>query len=146
MDMTLGGIIKEKSSALYSVSRNATVTEAVKIMVDGKVGSVIVIDQGHIGGLFTERDVMCRVVYQGLDPNTTLVDAVMTRDVVTVSSRMTIGEAMSLCTERRIRRLPVMDGTVLLGVVSSGDLTKWAVHDQQHTIEDLTRYIYGEPA
>ncbi|MCP1675248.1 CBS domain-containing protein [Natronocella acetinitrilica] len=146
MDMTLGSIIKEKGGALFSVSPDATVSDAVKVMVDGGVGSVIVLDHGHIKGLFTERDLLRRVVYADKDPATTPIAKVMTADVATVSPDLTVSEAMSLCTEKRIRRLPVVEGDVLLGVVSSGDLTKWAVHDQQHTIDDLTKYIYGEPA
>lgn len=146
MNITLGTILKEKSSALYSVSRRATVLDAVKVMVEGRVGSVVVMGQGGIEGVFTERDLMVRVVHESLDPATTAIEAVMTKDVATVSPYLTVAEAMSLCTEKRIRRLPVVDGDTLLGVVSAGDLTKWAVHDQQHTIEDLTRYIYGEPA
>ena len=146
MDMTLGAILKEKSAALFSVTTGTSVADAVTVMVDGGVGSVLIMDHGHLKGLFTERDLMCRVVYHGLDPRQTPIEEVMTSDVATVRSSLTVGEAMSLCTQRRIRRLPVMDGDTLLGVVSAGDLTKWAVHDQQHTIDDLTRYIYGSPA
>ena len=146
MEMTLGAILKEKSAALFSVTTGTSVADAVTVMVDGGVGSVLVMDHGQLKGVFTERDLMCRVVYHGLDPRQTPIEEVMTSDIATVRPSLTVGEAMSLCTQKRIRRLPVVDGETLLGVVSSGDLTKWAVHDQQHTIDDLTRYIYGSPA
>ena len=113
MDQSLITILKQKSEALYTVPPDASVAEAVKIMADGQVGAVMVMEHGHLRGLFTERDLMIRVVNAGLDPARTPI-----RDV--------------------------FDGDTLLGVVSAGDLTKAAVDDQQHTIDDLYRYIYGE--
>ena len=144
MDQSLITILKQKSEALYTVPPAATVTEAVKIMADGQVGAVLVMEQGHLRGLFTERDLMMRVVNAGLDPAATPIRDVMTTDIATVSPKLTVGEAMTLCTRKRMRHLPVFDGDTLLGVVSAGDLTKAAVDGQQHTIDDLYRYIYGE--
>jgi len=107
------------------------------------VGCVLVMDHGHLAGLFTERDLMRRINYKGLNPGDEAIKTHMTRELIVGSPDMTVGEAMHLCTEHRIRHVPVFDGDTLLGMVSAGDLTKWAVQDQQHTIEDLTRYIYG---
>jgi len=146
MDITLSTILKEKQDALFSVDPEATVKEAVDVMVSGGVGCVLVLDKGELVGLFTERDLMRRVAHRGLDPATTPIREVMTTDVATVSPSLNVGEAMSLCTSKRLRHLPVFDGGTLLGVISAGDLTKWAVDDQQHIIDDLFKYIYDERA
>lgn len=146
MDTTLREILTRKSSQLYSVPVGALVTDAVVTMVENNVGSVLVMDGERLRGLFTERDLMCRVVHEGRDPRDTPVHEVMTDEVAAVDPSMTLDEAMSLCTERRVRHLPVYEGDELLGIVSAGDLTKAAVRDQQHTIDDLVRYIYGGEA
>lgn len=143
MDQTLGSILKNKSEALYSVPSDASVAEAVKIMADARVGAILVMDKGELCGMFTERDLMTRVVNEGLEPAATPVGQVMTRDIATVSPGVTVGEAMSLCTRKRMRHLPVYEGDTLLGVISAGDLTKAVVDGQQHTIDDLVRYIYS---
>lgn len=143
MDQTLGSILKNKSEALYSVPSGASVAEAVKIMADARVGAILVMDKGELCGMFTERDLMTRVVNEGLEPAATPVGQVMTRDIATVSPGVTVGEAMSLCTQKRMRHLPVYEGDTLLGVISAGDLTKAVVDGQQHTIDDLVRYIYS---
>ncbi|MCP1726738.1 CBS domain-containing protein [Natronospira proteinivora] len=143
MEMTLRSILSGKPSKLHVVGLNDTVREAVRIMVAGDVGSVLVMDEGGLRGLFTERDLMRRVVAEGRDPGHLLVEDVMTREIVTVSPDITISQAMALCTERRIRHLPIYDGETLMGMVSAGDLTKAVVQDKQHTIDDLISYIYG---
>ena len=147
METLLGAIVKDKHQALFTVAPDAPVKEAVEVMTEGNVGSVMVMTHGHLDGLFTERDLMRRVIYRGLDPAATPIRDVMTTEVAIVSPKMTVGEAMSLCTQKRLRHLPVYedDGT-LLGIVSAGDLTKYAISEQEHTIEDLTRYIYGDRA
>lgn len=143
MEMTLGTIIKEKPGVLYTVTPDATVQQAVNVMVEGGVGCVMVMNEGRLEGLFTERDLMHRVVSRELDPGQVATRDVMTREIATVSPKLTVGEAMALCTEKRLRHLPVYEGDTLIGMVSSGDLTKYAVREQQHTIEDLIRYISG---
>lgn len=143
MDTTLRDILSQKSSKIYSVPLDASVQEAVRVMVDGGVGSVLVMNEGRLAGLFTERDLMRRVTYAGLDPASTSVRETMTTEIATVAPSLRVDEAMSLCTERRLRHLPVYEDDELIGLVSLGDLTKTAVQDQQHTIEDLIKYIYG---
>ncbi|MBA1145950.1 CBS domain-containing protein [Ectothiorhodospiraceae bacterium WFHF3C12] len=143
METTLGTIIKEKPGVLYSVAPEASVQEAVNVMVEGGVGCVMVMKQGRLEGLFTERDLMHRVVGREIDPSQITTSEVMTREIATVSPKLTVGEAMALCTEKRLRHLPVYEGETLIGMVSSGDLTKYAVSEQQHTIEDLIKYISG---
>jgi len=143
METTLGSILKEKQAVLYTVTPEATVEDAVKVMVEGGVGCVLILNQGRLEGLFTERDLMHRVVYAGLDAGQTAVEEVMTREIATVSPAVTVNEAMALCTEKRLRHLPVYERDTLVGIVSSGDLTKSSVREQQHTIDDLIKYISG---
>ncbi|MDN3518972.1 CBS domain-containing protein [Aquisalimonas lutea] len=146
METRLGTILKEKPQALFTVASDATVQEAVDIMSNSNVGCIMVMDHGRLMGLFTERDLMKRVIHAGLNPRQTAVHDVMTTEIATVTPALTVGEAMALCTDKRLRHLPVYDGDTLLGIVSAGDLTKWAISEQEHTIDDLTRYIYGERA
>jgi len=143
MDMTLRSILEGKHGEIVAVGPNASVREAVRAMVSHDVGCVLVMDEGGVRGLFTERDLMRRVVARGQNELQTLVSEVMTDEVVTVGPDVTVSEAMSLCTERRIRHLPVYANNELIGIVSAGDLTKAAVRDKQHTIDDLISYIYG---
>lgn len=144
MDMSLREVLTGKpDTTIHSVRPEATVQEAVDAMVNGGVGCVLVLEGDRLHGLFTERDLMCRVVGRDRDPKDTPIWEVMTAEVATVGPDVTIGEAMSLCTQRRLRHLPVYEAGRLIGLVSAGDLTKAAIQDKQHTIDDLISYIYG---
>jgi CBS domain-containing protein len=102
---------------------------------------LLVTARGRPVGIFTERDVLVRVVAAGLDPNRTVVHEVMTQNPVVIRSDMTVNEAMRVITERRCRHLPVIDRGELRGLISIGDLMSWLVRDQQRTIEDLYDYV-----
>lgn len=144
MDTRLGTILRDKPQALYTVAPDATVQEAVKTMAEANVGCIVIMGDGKLQGLFTERDLMTRVIGAGREPTETPIRDVMTSAIATVTPKITVGEAMALCTERRLRHLPVYDGDTMLGIISAGDLTKWAISEQEHTIDELSRYIYGE--
>lgn len=143
MDIRLREVLSGKSGRIHTVPIDARVREAVATMVDNRIGCVLVMDGDRLQGLFTERDLMIRVVHKGLDPDATPVREVMTTEIATVSPDLRVDEAMSLCTERRLRHLPVYEQERMIGIVSMGDLTKAAVRDQEHIIEDLISYIYG---
>lgn len=144
MEMSLRGVLEGKpDKTVFSVTPEATVREAVKVMVEGGVGCVLVLQGDQLHGLFTERDLMCRVVGKDKSPDKVRITDVMTTEVATVPPNVTVGEAMTLCTQRRLRHLPVYEDDRLIGVVSAGDLTKAAIQDKQHTIDDLINYIYG---
>ena len=146
MDTRLSAILREKESKIHTVKPEASVQDAVALMAREGIGCVLVMDGDRLFGLFTERDVVNRVLEPGKDPAGTRIMDVATTEIATVSPDLNVGEAMSLCTDRRVRHLPVYDEGKLVGLVSAGDLTKAAIRDQQHTIEDLTHYIYGEQA
>lgn len=143
----VGSVLALKGRHVETVSADATVLEAVARMNERRIGSVLVAATYRPGepygpvGIFTERDVLVRVVARGLDPATTYVRDVMTVELVTIRADTTVAEAMRIITERRCRHLPVVDATGLCGLISIGDLTKWVVHDQQQTIEDLNGYL-----
>jgi CBS domain-containing protein len=138
---TLRAVLDQKGNAIYDVTSEDSVLEAVQKMNQERVGALLVRAEGQLVGIFTERDVLCRVVDCGLDPRATRVAEVMTRELVVVESTTTVEEAMAVVTEKRCRHLPVMEGGELCGLVSIGDLTRWVTRNQEVHIQDLVNYI-----
>ena len=122
-------LLKIASVPAAMVSPSSTVFDAVQLMNDQKVGAVAITNDSVLAGIFTERDAITRVLGAGLDPTSTAVSGVMTKNPVSVSTSTSLEEAMSIVTNRRIRHLPVVDDGKVLGVVSSGDLTYHWVGD-----------------
>jgi CBS domain-containing protein len=143
MNTALDKVLEQKGRHVYVTSPGQSVLDAVKSMRDKQVGSLIVVEEGKPVGVFTERDVLNRVVGAQLDPSNTSVSEVMTKNVATVNPSTTVQQAMAIITGMRYRHLPVMDGEDLVGVVSIGDLTHWLVKKQSFEIESLIRYIKG---
>jgi CBS domain-containing protein len=123
------------------VAPATSILEAIGRMNQRRIGSVLVMDGDRLAGIFTERDVLTRVVTARLDPAKTPVAEVMTRQPLTIKPTMTVREAMVVVTDSRRRHLPVVEGGKVLGMVSSGDLMRWIVRDQQREIDDLTDYV-----
>ena len=144
MQDTLAAVLETKGSTVYSVPPDVTVLTAVRKMNTERVGALLVCVSNELVGIFTERDVLNRVVDPGLDPTSTRVVDVMTSEVETVRSSTGVEDAMALISERRFRHLPVIDDGRLLGVVSSGDLTRWVSRNQEVHIQDLVNYITGK--
>ncbi len=145
MSTPIGLLLSHKGSAVYSVVATATVAEAVRVMNSYKIGAVLVIHAGKLAGIFTERDVLMRVVAAGRMPHMTVVDDVMTRRPATISPHASMEEAMELFTMRRCRHLPVVEeGEELVGVISIGDVTRWLVEEHRHEANHLRQYIEGE--
>jgi CBS domain-containing protein len=134
-------LLEQKGEALESVSPQTTVIEAIDRMNKRRIGSILVMEGDRLAGIFTERDVLTRVVPQKLDPARTPVAEVMTRQPVVISPSTTVQEAMMVVTDTRKRHLPVISNGRVLGLVSIGDLTRWLVRDQQRTIDDLYDYV-----
>jgi CBS domain-containing protein len=139
----LSAVLADKGPAVYAIEPGATVVEAVRQMNEKGIGALLVLESDRPVGIFTERDVLRRVVDAGLDPRATRVRDVMTVDLLVVGPSTRVEEAMAIMTNRRLRHLPVMDGGRLLGMVSIGDLTRWVTREQQHHIEHLVEYITG---
>lgn len=134
-------VLENKGREVQSTVPGVSVFDAVETMNARRIGALVVQDGGRLVGIFTERDILVRVIARGLDPRTVTVSEVMTRELITVGSDTLVSEAMKLMTNHRCRHLPVIDGDQLAGLISIGDLTSWVVRDQQQLIEDLNGYI-----
>jgi len=143
MSQRIGDILRRKGEDVYSVGPLATVIDAVNTMNDNHVGSVLVMEGGYPVGIFSERDVLVRVVAAHRDPRRTLVRDVMTTRLYTASPDDTLREVMKLMTDRRCRHIPVMDGDTLVGLISIGDLTKATQHNLRQEVRELSNYIGG---
>ena len=137
-------ILADKGAEVHSIAPTATVLGAVEQMSAARVGALLVCDQKTCRGIFSERDLMQRVILEHRDPATTRVEEVMTPEVVVVEPSTTIEEAMAIMTERRCRHLPVMRDGQVAGMVSIGDLVRWNSRNQQFHIHMLTNYITGK--
>jgi CBS domain-containing protein len=141
---TIGQILKEKGHAVLTAAPKDSVLQAVEVMCGKKVGSLIVCDQGSPIGIITERDLMTDVVLARRDPAATRVDEVMATDVVCVDPSTPAEEAMAIMTEKRCRHLPVVEGARIVGVISIGDLVRWASRNHEFEIRMLTDFIHGK--
>ena len=139
---TVRDILNRKGAAVIAVPPATTVLDAAQLMNDRGIGAVLVTEGPALAGIFTERDLMRRVVATRRDPATTPVSQVMTASLVTISTTATVEECASLMTARRIRHLPVLDGETLTGVVTIGDLMAFQVDEQASTIAQLNSYVY----
>lgn len=129
--------IFEEGEAIHSVGPDTPVTECVRLMIGSNIGALIVMDGERLIGIFTERDAMNKVLAHGLDPRSTKVSEVMTKDPYCIRPTTTVGDAMKVITDRRFRHLPIVENGKVLAVVSSGDLTHWLVKDQMGEVQEL---------
>jgi CBS domain-containing protein len=136
-------VLERKGRKVHAVGDRATVLEAVDAMCRAHVGAVLVMEGDALRGIFTERDLMTRVVLARKDPATTPVADVMTRDVVAISPRTPPADAMELVTHRRVRHLPVTEGRRVVGLVSIGDLVRWTIDQREIEIGELQKYVAG---
>ena len=141
---TVRDILTRKGSQVFSIGKDATVLEGARLMNEYKIGCLVVIDHERVSGIFTERDVLSRVVAGHRNPVTTRVHEVMTCEMVCCQPDTDLEEARSVFKNRRIRHLPVVDeGQGLLGLVSIGDLNAYDADAKECTIHLLQEYIYG---
>lgn len=137
-------ILARKGHLVVSVSPHDTVHAAAALMNEKGVGGVLVVDAAkELIGVFTERDILKRVVVAGRDPETTLVGEVLTSNVVTCHPETTLDECGAIMTARRVRHLPVADDQTVYGVVTIGDVMAFRVSEQESTIEYLNGYMFG---
>ena len=139
-------ILRQKGSLVHAVAPTAMMFEAVEKMVQHNVGALLVVEDGELKGIVTERDYLKRVAVRGKSSRTTPVSEVMTSDLITVSPNTELDRCMGLMTGRRIRHLPVIDQGKVIGIVSIGDLVKSRLREQDAHIQHLTDYIQGAPS
>jgi len=141
---TVREILTKKGSQVLSIGKQATVLQAALLMNEHKVGALVVIDNDRVEGIFTERDVLRRVVGEQRDPARSLVDEVMTKEVLCCTPDTSLEEARGVMKNRRIRHLPVVDGDArLIGFLSIGDLNAHEATSQEQTIYLMQEYLYG---
>lgn len=140
---TVGQLLETKKDDVVTIGPDATVLDAVRLMAERDIGSVVVVNDQSLVGILTERHYARNVILAGKRSETTSVSDVMSSSVVCVSPAHTVDECMALMTENRIRHLPVLEGKSLVGVVSIGDLVRSRIEDQEQVINQLTQYIQG---
>jgi CBS domain-containing protein len=140
---TVRAMLRHKGNELFWLSPEATVYEAVAMMADKGVGALLVLSEGRLAGIVSERDYARKVILRGKHSHEIQVREIMTSPVVTVTPDHTIDDCMRIITAHRIRHLPVMSGDDLVGMISIGDLVKSIISAQAHTIDQLSGYIEG---
>lgn len=136
-------LLDTKGRQIVSIRSDASVFDAIKLMADKGVGSLVVMDDQQMLGILTERDYARKVILKGRASENTRVSEIMTTDVLTTSGSETVNQCMETMTERRIRHLPVVDDNRVVGIISIGDLVQAIISDQQEEIQQLEHYISG---
>ncbi len=140
---TAQAILEKKGSVVATVDREATVLEAAKRMNERHIGALVVTSGDMVVGIFTERDILNRIVAAGRDPGKTKVAEVMTSPMACCRRDTRLAECKGVMTQKRIRHLPVVEDGKLYGMISSGDILASESADQQATIEYLHDYLHG---
>lgn len=140
---TLSSLLRFKGRQVWSIAPSATVYEAIARMSEKSIGALLVLSEGRLAGIISERDYARKVILKDRSSKETQVWEIMTDRVVTASPGNTVEECMRWMTEHRIRHLPVLDGDDVIGVVSIGDLVNWTISAHEATIGHLQGYIEG---
>jgi len=136
-------LLEAKGSEVVSIVPQATVFDAIRLMADKAIGSLLVMEGGELRGIITERDYARKVILKGRSSENTIVAEIMTQDVLTTTRSETVANCMQVMTTRRVRHLPVVDGAQVVGLISIGDLVQAIISDQQEEIQQLGQYISG---
>jgi CBS domain-containing protein len=141
---TIDSVLRQKGHQVWSVPPTVTVYEAIEKMAELSVGALLVMSEGRLDGIISERDYARKVILKDRSSKQTLVREIMTADPLIAMPEDTVEECMHLMTEHRVRHLPVMEGGEVVGIVSIGDLVNWTITAQEETIVHLESYIVGK--
>jgi CBS domain-containing protein len=140
----ISAILKQKSGQIWSIAPNATVYDALALMAEKEIGSLLVLDGNKLLGMLSERDYARKIILRGRSSKETRGNEIMLSTPITIVPNCSVDDAMRIMTENRVRHLPVLgDNGAALGIVSIGDLVKWIITSHQETIEQLQTYIAG---
>ena len=144
---TVGQLLQIKGNTVWSIGPETTVYEALQLMADKNLGAALVLKEGKVAGIFSERDYARKVILKGKSSKTTLVSDLMTTEVLYVHPNDTIENCMALMTTKRARHLPVLENGQLIGIISIGDVVREVISHHEFTIHELESYIGGgQPA
>ena len=138
---TISQLIQGKEHSIWSVGSNDSVYDAVKLLVEKNIGALLVIDEGKLVGVISERDCARKTLLSDKSASETTVESIMTSSVISANPEHTINECMTLMTEKRIRHLPIMDDEGIICMISLGDLVETVIAEQKMLIEHLENYI-----
>jgi len=136
-------VLRQKAGEVLSIAPDASVYQAIELMAEKGVGALLVMEQGQLLGIVSERDYARKVVLQGHSSKETPVSAIMSSPVVTVTRQNTVGECLRIITDKHFRHLAVVEHGAVVGVVSIGDLVNCVISEQEQTIRHLHAYISG---
>ena len=136
-------LLDRKGRDIISVKPETSVLDAIRLMAEKGIGSLVVMEDQELLGIMSERDYARKVIIKGRSSESTAVSEIMTVNVFTTSSSETVNGCMSVMTEKKIRHLPVVEDNVVIGMISIGDLVEAIIADQQEEIEQLEHYISG---
>jgi len=136
-------LLDKKGRHIISVNPEDSVLDAIRLMADKGIGSLVVMQDQELLGIMSERDYARKVIIKGRSSESTAVSEIMTVNVFTTSSSETVNDCMAMMTDKKIRHLPVVEDNVVIGMISIGDLVGAIITDQQEEIEQLEHYISG---
>ena len=138
-------LLTQKPQQLFCIESDDTVYRAIELMAEARVGALLVLQQGSLVGIISERDYARKVILVGRSSQTTKVEQIMSTPVITVSPDESLQGCMQIMIARRIRHLPVVEMGELAGMLSIGDVVRETLSRQQHALDELERYVQGEP-
>jgi CBS domain-containing protein len=134
-------ILRDKGTTVYSVESTIMVIRAIELMCEKNIGGLLIVDNGKLEGIFTERDYARKLILKGKSSMNTPISELMTKNPFTIAPDNTIEDCMDMMTSRHIRHLPVVDAGQLVGIISIGDVVKHIIEEQKDIIEHLENYI-----
>ena len=140
---TIAQLLNAKGKQIWSVEPKATIYQALEIMSEKGIGALLVMEDGKLKGIFSERDYARKVILKGKSSKETPVGELMTKKVFYIDSQKTINDCMAMMTAKRIRHVPVIDDNQVMGIVTIGDVVKQIISEQEVTIHHLENYITG---